>query len=132
MTISGITGIGTSFGTTASAVGSSNSVSWSKSSNSASSASAATSLSAPYYPSPIYTIDPTNGAFVQEWRNSTTGAELYQSPSRASLMYGKAQNLGHSANSASSATQSYARNSFSSSGFGQYGTQKGSTVSTFA
>jgi len=86
-------------------------------------------LNAPYYPSPVYTIDPTNGAFVQEWRNCTTGAELYQSPNRASLLYGKAQDLGASA---SSATQSSARNSFSSSGFGQYGTQKGSSVSLFA
>jgi hypothetical protein len=129
MNISGITGIGTSFGSTASAVGSSTSASWSKLSNTTSNTSAASSLTAPYYPSPTYTVDPTNGALVQEWRNTTTGSELYQSPTRASLLYGKADNLG---SNSSSATQSYARNSFSSAGFGQYGAPKGSSVSLYA
>ena len=86
MNISGVTGVEASYGPASPAVTSASSTSQPDSSAAASPAS-----SNVYYPSPITTLDPVTGALIQEWRDPGTGDELYQSPTRTALLYGKAQ-----------------------------------------
>ena len=56
-------------------------------------ASTASSVRTPSYSSPIYTFDAVTGAAIIEYRDKMTGAELYQTPSRASLLYKNSQQL---------------------------------------
>ena len=84
MSISGIGGVTPSFGPT------SQTPSASPSTPSASSSSQASSASSEvYYSSPVFTLDAQTGSLIQEWRDTKTGDELYQSPTRAALLYGK-------------------------------------------
>ncbi len=108
MDIAGVTALGTSFITSYLASPSTSkaanaSSSQSSSSQSSAQAGSASSTSAAIYASPIFTIDPLTGAFIEEWRDPQTGAELYQSPSRVALLYGKSQDLGGTASLAASA-----------------------------
>jgi len=96
MTISSVTGVWTSLGTASATAAPATA-------QSASSGSAATSASAVYYPSPVTTTDPVTGALIQEWRDPTTGDELYQSPTRAAQLYGKSQDSAGPASSAAPA-----------------------------
>jgi hypothetical protein len=57
-------------------------------------AAAAAASDATFYSSPILAVDSITGALVQEYRDTKTGAELYQSPSQVSLLYGQAQTRG--------------------------------------
>lgn len=45
------------------------------------------------YTSPVYTFDTLTGAAIFDYRNGTTGAEIYQTPSRATLLYRNNQKL---------------------------------------
>lgn len=96
MTISSVTGVWTSLGTASATAAPATA-------QSASAGSAATSASAVYYPSPVTTTDPVTGALIQEWRDPTTGDELYQSPTRAAQLYGKSQDSTGPASSAAPA-----------------------------
>ncbi|HIJ37603.1 MAG TPA: hypothetical protein HPP80_01790 [Rhodospirillaceae bacterium] len=51
-------------------------------------------MSSVYYASPVVTFDSATGAIIEEWRDSKTGAELYQSPTQAALLYAHTQALG--------------------------------------
>ena len=84
MTISGIGSTTPSFGPTSQAAASSPSSSQASSSSQTSSSSGDV-----YYSSPVFTLDAQTGSLIQEWRDSKTGEELYQSPTRAALLYGK-------------------------------------------
>ncbi len=85
MDISGVTGTGASFGTASTTATTTTPF------QSPSSGGSSPTSNALYYPSPITTVDPVTGALIQEWRDPNSGDELYQSPTRAALLYGKAQ-----------------------------------------
>ena len=84
MTISGIGGVTPSFGPTSQATSSSPSTPQASSTSQTSSSSGDV-----YYSSPVFTLDAQTGSLIQEWRDSKTGDELYQSPTRVALLYGK-------------------------------------------
>lgn len=69
------------------------------SSQSSSDSSSSTTSSQVYYSSPVVTVDAVTGALIEEWRDSQTGNELYQSPTRTALLYGQAQSLAASKSS---------------------------------
>ncbi|MBF0560619.1 MAG: hypothetical protein HQL37_01130 [Alphaproteobacteria bacterium] len=58
-------------------------------------------------------MDAATGAPIEEWRDTTTGAELYQSPARIALLYGKTQALGAAQPSTSVQRPSFAATSSS-------------------
>ncbi len=64
------------------------------SSQSSSSTTASSSSNAVFYSSPIFTQDALTGALIQVWRDTSTGETISQSPTRAALLYGNAQELG--------------------------------------
>ncbi|WP_146747736.1 hypothetical protein [Paramagnetospirillum kuznetsovii] len=82
-----------------------------------------------YYSSPVFRQDALTGALIEVWRNTTTGEQISQSPSRAALLYGKTQDRGatEAQSTGSSNGPSTAANSQSRSGY-----SSGSTVSLLA
>jgi hypothetical protein len=47
-----------------------------------------------FYSSPIFTVDTLTGALVQVWRDSSTGEQISQSPTKVALLYGDTQGRG--------------------------------------
>jgi len=72
---------------------SSSSATSSGTSSSSAAGTGASSTQAAFYASPILTFDAETGAIVWEYRDTSTGAFEYQSPSRAALLYGQSQQL---------------------------------------
>jgi len=87
-----ISGIGSATSTTSVQSTQTSSASGSSSSSSQASSSSSTTSNT-FYSSPIFTLDALTGAYITEWRDTKTGEELYQSPTRAALLYGGAQDL---------------------------------------
>ncbi|MBI3445177.1 MAG: hypothetical protein HY055_07415 [Magnetospirillum sp.] len=66
-----------------------------------------------YYSSPVVTRDALTGAVITMWRDVKTGAELYQSPSQASLLYGIVQGRGAETSSQKSESSASTRSGVS-------------------
>jgi hypothetical protein len=53
----------------------------------------AAATSQPAYSTPIYSIDSSTQSTIIEYRDQTSGVELYQIPTRATLQYERSQRL---------------------------------------
>lgn len=111
MDLSGITRINEASGATTRSAMSAGS-----SSKSSSSTTASSSSDAVFYSSPIFTQDALTGALIQVWRDTSTGEQISQSPTRAALLYSKSQDLVGSSAKSESRTSSASLNGDSNRG----------------